>query len=71
MQYLAAFRAALRLGHAPALRRRGHEHGTRRLRVVDESAFPRIPGFFPVSAIYMMAEKAADVLLAAAPATPP
>ncbi|QYY33277.1 MULTISPECIES: GMC family oxidoreductase [Cupriavidus] len=46
-------------------------HGTRRLRVVDASAFPRIPGFFPVSAIYMMAEKAADVLLATAQATPP
>ncbi len=46
-------------------------HGTRRLRVVDASAFPRIPGFFPVSAIYMMAEKAADVLLAAAKAMPP
>ncbi|MGO4305552.1 GMC family oxidoreductase [Cupriavidus sp. RAF12] len=45
-------------------------HGTRRLRVVDASAFPRIPGFFPVSAIYMMAEKAAEVLLAAARTIP-
>jgi len=45
-------------------------HGTRRLRVVDASAFPRIPGFFPASAICMMAEKAADVLLAAARASP-
>lgn len=39
-------------------------HGTRGLRVVDASVFPRIPGFFIVSAIYMIAEKAADVILA-------
>ena len=38
-------------------------HGTRRLRVVDASVFPRIPGFFPASAICMVAEKAADVIL--------
>ena len=38
-------------------------HGTRNLRVVDASVFPRIPGFFIVSAVYMIAEKAADVLL--------
>ncbi|MGB0723049.1 MAG: GMC family oxidoreductase [Gammaproteobacteria bacterium] len=37
--------------------------GTRGLRVVDASVFPRIPGFFIVSAIYMIAEKAADVIL--------
>jgi choline dehydrogenase len=41
-------------------------HGTRALRVVDASVFPRIPGFFIVCAIYMIAEKAADVILAAA-----
>ena len=41
-------------------------HGTRGLRVVDASVFPRIPGFFIVCAIYMIAEKAADVILAAA-----
>lgn len=40
-------------------------HGTERLRVVDASVFPRIPGVFIVSAIYMIAEKAADVILAA------
>lgn len=39
-------------------------HGTRGLRVVDASVFPRIPGTFIVSAIYMVAEKAADVILA-------
>lgn len=45
-------------------------HGVRRLRVVDASAFPRIPGFFVAAAIYMVAEKAADVLLRAARGTP-
>jgi choline dehydrogenase-like flavoprotein len=39
-------------------------HGTRALRVVDASVFPRIPGFFIVSAVYMIGEKAADVILA-------
>ncbi len=38
-------------------------HGTKGLRVVDASVFPRIPGFFIVSAVYMVAEKAADVIL--------
>ena len=38
-------------------------HGTQGLRVVDASVFPRIPGFFIASAIYMIAEKAADVIL--------
>lgn len=40
--------------------------GTRGLRVVDASAFPRIPGLFVVSAVYMIAEKASDAILAAA-----
>ena len=39
-------------------------HGTNGLRVVDASVFPRIPGFFIASAVYMIAEKAADVILA-------
>jgi len=39
-------------------------HGTEGLRVVDASVFPRIPGLFIVSAIYMVAEKAAEVMLA-------
>lgn len=38
--------------------------GAKGLRVVDASAFPRIPGFFIVSAVYMIGEKAADVILA-------
>ena len=38
-------------------------HGTNGLRIVDASVFPRIPGFFIVSSIYMIGEKAADVIL--------
>lgn len=38
-------------------------HGTRGLRVVDASVFPKIPGFFIVSAVYMIAEKASDVII--------
>jgi choline dehydrogenase-like flavoprotein len=45
-------------------------HGARRLRVVDASVFPRIPGFFLVSAVYMIGEKAADVILRDAASTP-
>jgi choline dehydrogenase len=30
--------------------------------MVDASVFPRIPGFFIVSAVYMIGEKAADVI---------
>jgi len=52
--------------------------GTRGLRVVDASVFPRIPGFFIASAVYIVAEKAADAILhdaraqarEGAPATP-
>ena len=36
--------------------------GARRLRVVDASVFPRIPGVFIVTNIYMVAEKAGDVI---------
>jgi choline dehydrogenase len=36
--------------------------GTSRLRVVDASAFPQIPGLFIAANIYMLAERATDVL---------
>jgi choline dehydrogenase len=42
--------------------------GTQGLRVVDASVFPRIPGFFIASAVYIAAEKAADAILHDAPA---
>ena len=45
-------------------------HGVPRLRVVDASAFPRIPGFFVAAAVYMIAEKAADAVLRAAKHAP-
>ncbi|MER7480937.1 GMC oxidoreductase [Streptomyces sp. NPDC126510] len=41
--------------------------GVQRLRVVDASVFPRIPGFFVATPIYMISEKAGDVILAEAP----
>jgi choline dehydrogenase len=37
---------------------------TQGLRVVDASVFPRIPGYFIVSAVYMISEKACDAILA-------
>jgi choline dehydrogenase-like flavoprotein len=43
-------------------------HQTERLRVVDASVFPRAPGLFIVSAIYMIGEKAADAIIASAKA---
>ena len=33
------------------------------LRVVDACVFPRVPGFFPLAAIMMIGEKAADVII--------
>ncbi|HEY7578781.1 MAG TPA: GMC oxidoreductase [Acetobacteraceae bacterium] len=38
--------------------------GTSGLRVVDASVFPRIPGYFIASAVYMIGEKAADAIVA-------
>jgi choline dehydrogenase len=37
--------------------------GTKGLRVVDASAFPKIPGFFIAVPTYMLSEKAADVII--------
>lgn len=37
--------------------------GVKGLRVVDASVFPKIPGFFIIVPIYMISEKAADVIL--------
>ena len=60
--------------HRPA-RRRGvlssdfKVHGVEGLRVVDASVFPRIPGFFVASAVYMIGEKAADAIVADAGTT--
>lgn len=39
-------------------------HNTLGLRVADASVFPRIPGFFIASSVYMIGEKAADLILA-------
>jgi choline dehydrogenase len=39
-------------------------HGVERLRVVDASVFPFIPGFFIVTAVYMISEKASDLIIA-------
>ncbi|HYI13537.1 MAG TPA: GMC family oxidoreductase [Thermoanaerobaculia bacterium] len=41
-------------------------YGTKGLRIVDASVFPKIPGFFIVTSVYMIGEKAADVITAAA-----
>jgi choline dehydrogenase len=38
--------------------------GVKGLRVVDASIFPQMPGFFPVTSVYMISEKAADVIIA-------
>jgi choline dehydrogenase len=40
--------------------------GVQGLRVVDASVFPRIPGFFIVSAVYMASEKASERIIATA-----
>ena len=37
--------------------------GTKGLRIVDASVFPRIPGFFIVTPIYMISEKASEVIV--------
>ncbi len=45
-------------------------HGTTGLRVADASVFPKIPGFFIASAVYMIGEKAADMVLQDAQSQP-
>lgn len=45
-------------------------HGVHGLRVVDASVFPHIPGYFIVSSVFMVSEKAADTLLADSAAYP-
>jgi choline dehydrogenase len=40
--------------------------GTSNLRIVDASVFPRIPGYFIVSSVYAMSERATDEILEAA-----
>ncbi|PHH93368.1 hypothetical protein CDD83_5922 [Cordyceps sp. RAO-2017] len=42
--------------------------GVENLRVVDASIFPKIPGYFIVTPVYMISEKAADVIHAASKA---
>jgi choline dehydrogenase len=54
------------IGTSPAdgvLDSRFRVRGVDRLRVVDAAIFPRIPGFFIASAVYMIGEKAADAIL--------
>ena len=37
-------------------------NGVNQLRIVDASVFPRIPGYFIVSAVYIISEKASEVI---------
>lgn len=41
-------------------------HGTKNLRVVDASVFPKIPGFFPALPVLMISQKASDEIIAEA-----
>lgn len=54
-----------RLGTDPnrsVVNQRFQVHHVRGLRIADASIFPRIPGYFIVTNVYMVAEKAADVI---------
>ena len=55
---------------AAVLDSRFRVRGVKGLRVVDASIFPRIPGYFIVTNIYMASEKAADVILEESNAQP-
>jgi choline dehydrogenase len=48
--------------HYAVLDSRFRVRGAKGLRVVDASVFPKIPGYFIVVAVYMVSEKAADVI---------
>jgi choline dehydrogenase len=52
--------------HTAVLDKDFRVRGTTNLRVVDASVFPYIPGFFIVTPVYMIAEKASEVILAEA-----
>ena len=56
-------RSALTMIRWRCLDSRFRVRGVEGLRVVDASVFPKIPGYFIVSAIYMISEKAADVII--------
>ncbi|MGH9799046.1 MAG: GMC oxidoreductase, partial [Blastocatellia bacterium] len=43
--------------------------GVKNLRVVDAGVFPHIPGYFIVLPIYMISEKASEVIIRAAKAS--
>jgi choline dehydrogenase len=45
-------------------------HGVAGLRIVDASVFPKIPGFFIAAAVYMISEKASEVIAEDAGVTP-
>ncbi|KAF7187257.1 Oxygen-dependent choline dehydrogenase [Pseudocercospora fuligena] len=42
-------------------------YGVDGLRIVDNSVWPTLPGYYPTIAIYMISEKAADVMLGQSP----
>ncbi|KAH7136933.1 hypothetical protein B0J13DRAFT_560280 [Dactylonectria estremocensis] len=44
-------------------------HGTEGLRVVDASVFPKIPGFYIALPLFIVSEKASDVIITAAKAS--
>ena len=56
--------AALLTDKGAVLDSRFRVHGVNNLRVVDASVFPRIPGYFIVTPVFMIAEKAADTIIA-------
>jgi choline dehydrogenase len=61
----AACTAKIGAKHDPmaVLDSRFRVRGVKRLRVVDASALPKLPGFFPVCPIMMIGEKAGDAIV--------